>query len=158
MKFLVYIFLIFVLASCSRQESNSIPETKAELRQDEAIISAPADLNWAFGRGYKNYTPSNEDIKTALIVLDECFQKETSGALNPFTGRKLDDYNKQFIGAEISGGDKVILINCFCKNKEKDLKNWKTEIVLVPDGENCFFRVTVNLGRKSYYNLMVNGF
>lgn len=158
MNYLVCIFLIFTLVSCSKQESNSIPESKAELQDDETIINAPADLNWAFGKGYKNYTPGSEDIKTALAVLNECFRKESSGTNNPFTGRKPDDYIKQFIGAEIYGGDKVIMINCFCKDSEKNLQNWRSEMVLVPDGGNCYFRVTVNLGRKSYYNLMVNGY
>ena len=128
-----------------------------DLKSYQAIVPVIEKMEWAFGRNYKPYSPTLEDIQIAEDVLLQCYNKETSGIANPFFGRKIEDYNRQFVGGEIEGGDKVTWINCFCKSESEILKKWKTEIILVAEGGNCFFHVNVNLKRKEYYGLMVNG-
>ena len=63
----------------------------------------------------------------------------------------------QFVGGELEGGDKVLWVNCFCMAESVVLKKWKTDIVYVADGGNCFFNVKINLKSKQYYGLIVNG-
>jgi len=156
-KYLLLITFMLIAVSCSKKDESPVMDKPPVLSSDQTIIPAPEKMEWAFGKGYKNYTPNTDDIATAESLLKECFSKESSGTQNPFFNRNLKDYKRQFIGAELTGGDKVIMVNCFCRDKEKDLKNWKTDMVLVPEGSNCFFRLTVNIKRKSYYNLMING-
>ncbi|HMQ78075.1 MAG TPA: hypothetical protein PKE39_05900 [Ignavibacteria bacterium] len=132
-------------------------QTNFDLKPNQTIIPAAEKMEWAFGRNYKQYSPSMEDIQTAEEVLKACFTKEASGTANPFFGRKYEDYNMQFVGGELEGGDKIIWVNCFCMAESEILKKWKTEIVMVADGGNCFFNVKINLKNKEYYGLMVNG-
>lgn len=132
-------------------------QTNFDLKPNQTIIPAGEKMEWAFGRNYKKYTPTEDDIKTAEEVLKACFIKEASGTANPFFGRKYDDYNMQFVGGELEGGDKIIWVNCFCMAESEILKKWKTDIILVADGGNCFFNVKINLKNKEYYGLMVNG-
>lgn len=166
---LILISLFIFSFVCSKGENkNTVNDTKNgnktgdtkpayDLKSYQAIVPQMEKMEWAFGRYYKPYTPTLEDVQIAEDVLSNCFTKEATGTANPFFGRKLEDYNRQFVGAEMEGGDKVIWINCFCKTESEILKNWKSEIIMVADGGNCFFHVNVNLKRKEYYGLMVNG-
>ncbi len=129
----------------------------ADLKPNQAIVPATENMIWAFGRNYKKYDPTMEDIVTAESVLEAMFTKEASGTYNPFFKRKLEDYNRQFVGGEMESGDKIIWVNCFCSSESENMKNWKKEIILVADGGNCFFNVKINLKNKAYYDLLVNG-
>lgn len=128
-----------------------------DLKPNQAIIKAAEKMEWAFGKNYRSYEPSMEDIQTAEDVLNAMYSKEVSGTYNPFFKRKLEDYNRQFVGGEMESGDKIMWVNCFCNTESKNMKNWKTEIIMVADGGNCFFNVKINLKKKEYYDLMVNG-
>ena len=141
------------------KKDNKTGDTKPadDLKSYQSIVPVMEKMEWAFGRNYKPYTPTLQDIQTAEDVLLQCYNKEVTGTANPFFGRKLEDYNRQFVGGELEGGEKGIWINCICKTESEILKKWKTEIILVADGGNCFFHVNVNLKRKEYYGLMVNG-
>jgi hypothetical protein len=158
--------LVIFLFSCGTKQDNPPGETKDdkpkkdntyELKPYQAIVPAVENMNWAFGKNYKPWKPGPNDIETGERLLKECFDKESSGTANPFSGRKLEDYNRQFIGAVIEGGNRVILVNCFCRSEEKTLKEWKEKMVLVADGGNCFFYLKVNIDTGRYYGLMVNG-
>ncbi len=129
----------------------------ADLKPNQTIIKAPEKMEWAFGKNYKPFTPTMDDIQTAEEVLDVMFTKEASGTYNPFFKRKPEDYNRQFVGGEMESGDKIIWVNCFCSTESKNMKNWKTEIIMVADGGNCFFNVKINIKKKEYYDLIVNG-
>ncbi|KXK50662.1 MAG: hypothetical protein UZ05_CHB002001611 [Chlorobi bacterium OLB5] len=136
---------------------NDSPKTNLELNDNQTVIPASAKMEFAFGRNYKTYEPSQADIELAEKLLMECFNKEVSGTYNPFFGRKLDQYNRQFVPAEMEGGDKLIWINCFIYADVDPVKKWKTDILYVADGGNAFFNLKVNLTRGTYYGLMVNG-
>jgi hypothetical protein len=165
-KILSVITISLLLVSCSRQtQPGNTEDTRSlnrdiqyELKPNQAIVPAIEKMEWAFGKNYKQWTPAGNDIETAEKLLKECFDRGKSGTLNLFQDRTLDDYNRQFIGAVIEGGNRVILVNCFCKSEEKTLKNWKNELVLVADGGNCFFHLKVNIDTGRYYGLMVNGY
>ena len=51
-------------------------------------------------------------------------------------------------------GEKVIWINCFCNDCNK---NWKKEIIIVKDGGDCYFNLKINLMTKKYYDFLING-
>lgn len=136
---------------------NDVPKTDLELKDNQTVIPASHKMEFAFGRNYKQYEPTQDDIDLAEKLLAECFNKEVSGTYNPFFGRKLDQYNRQFVPAEMEGGDKIIWINCFIYTDVEPVKKWKTEVLYVADGGNAFFNLKVNLTRGTYYGLMVNG-
>jgi hypothetical protein len=64
-------------------------------------------------------------------------------------------YKMQIVPALNKKGGKEVWINAFCT---ADGKNWKTTVVFVKDGSNCFFNLKINLATKRYYNFYVNGY
>lgn len=65
----------------------------------------------------------------------------------------LPNYRRQFIPVTNSKGDKEVWVNCFCA----DESYWRTQVVSVDDGGNCYFNVKINLTKSLCYDLMVNG-
>ena len=52
-------------------------------------------------------------------------------------------------------GEKEVWINGFCNTWDK---NWKTEIILVHDGGNCYFNLKINLTSGECFEISVNGY
>ncbi|MBL8016555.1 MAG: hypothetical protein JNK43_04735 [Ignavibacteria bacterium] len=127
------------------------------LKPNSVILPIPSSVLWTCGKNSKAYDPGEDDIKAAEEILRACFTKEVSGTYNPFFGRKLENYYRQFAGAVLENGDKVIWINCFCYVDNDYFRKWKEDFIMVDDGGNCFFNVKVNLNTSGYFDLMVNG-
>lgn len=66
----------------------------------------------------------------------------------------LTRYKRQYIPVINEKGEKEVWVNCFCSTTGID---WKQNLVFVFDGGNCYFNLVVNLTKKSYCQLMVNG-
>ena len=69
--------------------------------------------------------PSDDDIEVAEKLLSDCFSTEQRGTVDRFLDRKLEQYNRQFVGAINSKGEKIIWINCLILAGD-NFKNWKT--------------------------------
>lgn len=166
---LIVTFLFIFSLVCSNGDAKKINEPKKEnkpvenrkhtvnLGDRQAIIPATEKMEWAFGRNYKTFTPTAEDIQSAEEILSACYNKEVTGTVNPFLGRKLEDYYRQYVGGVKENGEKIIYINCFCYIMDLYVDQWKTELIMVDDGGNCYFNVKANLNKNNYYELMVNG-
>ena len=61
-------------------------------------------------------------------------------------------YKRQYLAAINNTGEKEVWVNCFCG----DSNNWRKQIVSAADGGNCYFKFTVNLTTKNYYNFSIN--
>lgn len=68
---------------------------------------------------------------------------------------KLESYNRQYIPFA-KNGQRFVLVNCFCDDV-KHFPKWKKQVVTVYDGGGCYFTVLINLTRKEYSNLYING-
>ena len=166
---LIIIFMFIFSFVCSNGDTKKINEPQKEnnpggnskqtvnLGDRQAIIPATEKMEWAFGRNYKTFTPTAEDIQSAEEILSACYNKEVTGTVNPFLGRKLEDYYRQYVGGVKENGEKIIYINCFCYIMDLYVDQWKTELIMVDDGGNCYFNVKANLNKNNYYELMVNG-
>jgi len=139
------------------KNKNDTVITSPGLKPNQVILPIPSSVLWACGKNSKAYEPGEDDIMAAEEILQACFSKESSGTRNPFFGRKLENYHRQFAGVRLENGDKVIWINCFCYVDNEFIRKWKEQFIMVDDGGNCFFNVKVNLNTKQYYDLMVNG-
>jgi len=69
---------------------------------------------------------------------------------------KLDGYLRQYIPITNELGEKEVWINFFCDDWNSDV--WKSGIIIVLDGGNCYFNLKVNLTKKTYYELSINGY
>jgi hypothetical protein len=61
---------------------------------------------------------------------------------------------RQYIAVINEKGEKEVWVNCFCGAGNQ---NWKTNLILVEDGGNCYFNLKINLTTGQYYEFMVNG-
>lgn len=61
-------------------------------------------------------------------------------------------YKRQYFGYSLNG-KKVIYLNAFCDYFDY----WKTSIVFVFDGGQCFFQATYDLERDKFISFSVNG-
>jgi hypothetical protein len=66
---------------------------------------------------------------------------------------RLDEYQRQYIGLE-RNGKQIIYGNYFCDNMGK---NWRSEIVFVLDGGDCYFQVEYDVESGTFTKLLVNG-
>lgn len=140
------------------EQGREIQQT-LDLKENQTIISAGSDsaFDWLFGKGYKQWTLTEKDIDNAEKLIKVCFENQKTSAVNKFYKRKPEDYYKQFVGAVNYKGERTIWVNCFCKKAKDDFENWKTDLVVVKDGGNCFFNITINADNNEYYDLNVNG-
>ncbi|MGI4887084.1 MAG: hypothetical protein ACRYFR_19180 [Janthinobacterium lividum] len=67
----------------------------------------------------------------------------------------LANYKRQLVVVTNKRGEKVVWVNCFCRKGNQ--ASWRHQIVEVDDGGNCYFNVKLNLTRRIWYDLMVNG-
>ena len=128
--------------------STSFGQTKSKkLHLDKAKIAfIKYDEGWIF----KNATKDKLNEKE-LFEVEELLKKcvaESKIAIN------LNKYYRQYIVVKNNIGEKEIWLNCFCR---VPYLNWRTEIIQVSDGGDCYFNVKINLSLKTYYDLMVNG-
>ena len=59
----------------------------------------------------------------------------------------------QIIPVIQSNGEIVCFINAICEPKT----NWKTEVAIVQDGGSCYYSFRVNLLKRKYFDIQVNG-
>lgn len=73
----------------------------------------------------------------------------------------FDEYYRQYIPYINERGEKIVEVNCFCDvtNMDDEVSGlyWRTDLIQVNDGGNCFFNLNVNLSLKTFAHLMVNG-
>ena len=65
------------------------------------------------------------------------------------------EYRRQYISGVNPAGDTLVWVNAFCDHHLPE--NWKIELVLVKDGGNCYFSLTVNLTKRRVTDIIVNG-
>ncbi|WP_400191100.1 hypothetical protein [Hymenobacter sp. B81] len=66
---------------------------------------------------------------------------------------ELPEYKRQYFAFINSRGEKEVQVNCFCT----EVPNWRRQLVVVSDGGNCFFHVTVNLSNNTWHDMAANG-
>ena len=74
------------------------------------------------------------------------------------TGYELstEGYYRQYMAVLNERGEKEVWINFFCDVWGST--NWRSDILIVDDGGNCYFNLKVNLAKGTYYDLRINGY
>jgi len=150
-----------------RTDSTERKEQKPPVRQtgktdissdDYTVLETGKNMDWLFGKNYKEWIPEKEDIEYALMRIDTCFDDQKRGTANRLLDRKPGDYCMQFMGAVNSNGEKLLWINAFCKSQKDNFKGWKDNLIVVDDGGNCFYNILFNTDKPGEpYKLSVNG-
>ena len=67
----------------------------------------------------------------------------------------LPKYKRQLVAVINTKGEKEVWVNCFSHELYK--MDWHHEIAFWHDGGNCLFNVRINLTKRKWCDLMVNG-
>ena len=160
-------FSIIILNGC--QQNNSLKNNSLLLESKDsialfdsskyAIIQFDPNANYfliqreIFPKTSKPSVLLKSEINELNTILQACVNEFNSGQVNgAYDAIDINKYRKQLIITTNVKGEKEVFINCFCDN---DHPYWKTGIVDVFDGGECYFRVTINLTRKQYYDFNV---
>ncbi|MDL2314957.1 hypothetical protein LJC16_01720 [Bacteroidales bacterium OttesenSCG-928-C19] len=110
------------------------------------------------------WDPTIEDVEQAEKLLRKYITKKGKGILVsqggtcPIIHENLDKYIRQYMGViDYFTGEKVIEINCFWKDDEKDYPYWKTHRVNVMDGCSYYWRIKINLSKMECFDYSING-
>ena len=124
-----------------------------------AILPFDKKSNYPFDNSFNPTTLTQEDIKSIDSLLIACVTDYNNSLDKDHKEWSIDikkyNYQKQIIAVTNKKGDKEVWVNCFCQIWDNN--NWKTEILLVHDGGNCYFNFKLNLVTKKFYDLGVNG-
>src|SRR5690606_25239491 len=178
-KHILFIFVLILVAGCGEQTkkaANSSMESLSSESQDVDSISYvfldyKSEWQWIFQDG----TPTNISERE-LVEIEEIIQKAVAENneqqrkyLNernkkyPENQRsktgfeiKTEGYKRQYVAVLNNRGQKEVWINFFCDDWGND--DWKSDIMIVDDGGNCYFSLKVNLATKKYYELYINGY
>ena len=177
MKILIFIILISI-TSCNGTkngtENKSIENTQSEFNLAESefiILPYKNDWSWIFNNVKpteltqtelieienileKAINENNENQRTELEIHNKNFPKDKwkeTGFELTLKGKK-----RQYIPVINEKGEKEVWINFFCDDWGNDY--WKSDILIVHDGGNCYFNLKVNLTTESYSELSINGY
>lgn len=150
MKNLYFLILVFTLFSnCSHKES-----IKSNLKKciDESFTyfdNNKKAIDYSVNNTNQILTCEEEKLinKTIENIIRENFSDKS---------KKSKQYGKQCIIRLNENGEKEVWINCFFKD-DFSVSDWKQNILQVEDGGENFFNFKMNISKKMYYQLFING-
>jgi hypothetical protein len=117
----------------------------------QAQVGERLDLSLGVGVGeLPYYEPSSISIEAFKAALADHLRANPDVSLMP-----LSEYRFQFVGLTTEG-KQILFTNAFCKWHWQRYSYWRTNLVLVDDGGNCYFQVVYDPGIKSIMKLLVN--
>lgn len=109
-----------------------------------------------------HFTPTHDDVDKAAKPLTnglkdvKCNNKDDLREIL----KNLDKYKIQVFGYVAADGTKLLFLNCFRndKNKDKDLANsWLIDMVQVEDGGDYFWTIKFDIGKNQLIGFTENG-
>lgn len=157
----------WLLISC-----HSKPANRAGIQHDSSVFTIiPCDSNLEYV--FDNAQPTlleKEDLSLidSLLITsieqynteqDDEYQRLKTKSLSVGIDRQnfvidIERYKRQYVACVDSNGDKIVWVNCVCDVTDTF---WKHIIVDVSDGGNCYFNVKLNLAKRTWFDLYVNG-
>jgi hypothetical protein len=145
--------------TASQQKTRSKTENNLQYDSSKsATISFNPKSKYPFDNTYKTARLTQKDF----IIIDSlqiaCVTEYNNSLDKEHKQWSIDlnkhNYKRQIIAVTNKSGEKEVWVNCFCRTWDN---RWKTEIMIVDDGGNCYFNFKINLAAKKFYELGVNG-
>ena len=172
----IFIIILMFLTACGGNkniETNRITnEEQTFLLTDSTYVIFEYDSaeHWFFENSIPTSLSDIELIEIEKIIDNAIYlhnKKESErlakiNSKNPKnqmteTGSELhkEGFMRQYVPVINVKGEKEVWINFFCFDWNSDY--WKSKIMIVDDGGNCFYNIKVNLKSKTFYDLRING-
>ena len=127
------------------------------VRKGELVIFKASDTSREDNfseRGKPHWTPTSTEIKLLEDLLPIYARINTPKNRRPI--RSIYQYFRQYYGIT-EKGKKIIYLNAFCVESYDEDPYWKTGIISVLDGGNCYFIVKFQSDSKEFYDFYVGG-
>ena len=160
------LFSVFTIISCG-QTTNNQNDTQTNVIERVlpvdtsliAIIPFDNSRDWLFDKTYSPSALTQNDIAKIERLMTDCvnnYNKKLSADNKQYFSIDLtkEKYKRQYVAVTNKNGDKEVWINCLCQTHGD---NWKTSIIMVDDGGNCYFNLKINLTKEKCYDFGVNG-
>ena len=122
------------------------------------IISFDESESHPFDSNYRQATLTQADLNQVDTLLIKCVTEYNRSLEQGYKRFSIDliknNYKRQLVAVTNNKGEKEVWVNCFCRASSY---KWKSQIMLVEDGGNCYFNFKINLSSKRVYDLAVNG-
>ena len=123
-----------------------------------AIIPFEHQSDYPFNKSYEPAFLSPQDINQVDSLFIACVSDYNKSLDKNHKNWNIDlkrkNYRKQLVVVKNKKGEKEVWINCFCDTWGNN--KWKTVMIVVVDGGNCYFNFKINLKTKKFYDLNVN--
>ena len=103
------------------------------------------------------YKASDNDVIQSEKILRDCIisieqQYATLKTIN------MNQYIRQYIGYKTVNGDKYLWVNGLCYvPDDEEIPDWRTEVIEIVKGGDCYFHVEINLDLGQCENINVHG-
>jgi hypothetical protein len=160
------LFSVLTIVSCGQTTNNNKESSKIIMATVQpvdtsliAIIPFDNSRDWLFDKTYSPSTLTQNDIEKIEAVMTSCIDKYNNNLSSENKKYFVIDltkekYKRQYVAVTNKKGDKEVWINCLCQTHGD---NWKTSIIMVDDGGNCYFNLKINLTKEKCYDFGVNG-
>jgi hypothetical protein len=123
-----------------------------------AIIPLSKSGKWLFDNNYKSALLTQVEIDRIDSLILVCVTDYNNSLKQGYKQFSIDlakhNYRKQVVAATNRKGEKEVWVNCFCRTWDD---RWKTDLMIVDDGGNCYFNFKINLATNKIFELGVNG-
>ncbi len=173
MRSTIKILGIILIWFCSCKGPNNkigLENEKEKTTDKKVAIVLDSEYNkWLEKKyGYETWNPTTKDLNIIQVVLDKAIKNNEFDFLKAPINKNIQKYYRQYIPYLNKDREKIIKINAFCEvlelppgrgsnTNEWAKVDWKKEYVMVDDGGKCYWQITINLDKKEYKDLMVNG-
>lgn len=162
------LLIISLLTSCQALQELAISSQNTYIHTDTIegvifnadILDPDSTKYYIYDENNRNpdsyWTPAKEDV-LALEANLPAYLKYKLPANHYAYGLwdKLPEYKRQYVGYVIDG-ERRIFANYFCDSFNGDY--WKSGLVMVMDGGECFFHVLYRVDAQTFTVLSINGF
>jgi hypothetical protein len=161
---LALFFCLGIFSSCSEPNDRKIMQPKTSIAKPDTssftIITFDQNHDWPFEHTFQSAGLITNEIQQIDSLLKGGiinYNRRIAPTLRESYNIDFEKYkyNMQYMAVLNKKGEKEVWVNAFC---DAGKKQWKTEIVLVQDGGNCFFNLKINLTKGYCFEISVNGY
>jgi hypothetical protein len=116
--------------------------------KDYSLFTYDSSFYNCFDKNVESYDLNTAEVYQVDQILNRCISQHLS--------MKSAEYFKQCIAVKNSENEIIVWVNCLCKRTQSS-KNYLYNIIYVNDGGDSFFSVKINLTKRDYFDLFVNG-
>ena len=168
MRNVIKILVILLICFCSCKNPNN-KNGLNNIDEKTVILQNTEHYEWLEKNyGYKKWMPKADDIKIVEKIIQKAIENKEFDFLEEPISENLKIYYQQYIPYINKNGERIIEINAFCEilefppNLENGDTEWtkmnlKKEYIIVDDGGDCYWQITINLDKMEYRDLKVNG-